>query len=260
MLRDRAGEGADWSALVERATALLEARPSMAALENRINRAMDGASGDASAAALEGTARAGIERAVEADGRAAARAAKRLDGAVLTLSRSGTVEEALSVGDPDHVIVLESRPDREGLDVAEGLADALDVTVTLDAAVSHVMDRVDIVLVGADTVLADGSVTNKVGTRTAAAVAAHEGVPVYVVTAMDKISPSSEPVLESIDRGVLTDDERVAVECPLFDRTPPDLVTGVITEEGVLDADGITQRATEHERRSRWKEPNGSTE
>ncbi|KYH27552.1 ribose 1,5-bisphosphate isomerase [Halalkalicoccus paucihalophilus] len=259
VLRDQAGEGADWSDLVERASALLEARPSMAALENRVNRAMAGASGAENAAALERAAREGIDRALAADGRTAARAAKRLDGAVLTLSRSGTVEEALSVADLDQLIVLESRPDREGLHVAEGLADALDVTVTLDAAVSHIMDRVDIVLVGADTVLADGSVINKVGTRTAAVAAAHEGVPAYAVAAVDKISPSSDPILESIDRGVLTDDERVAVDCPLFDRTPPELITGVITEEGVLDTTGIAQRATEHARRWRWKEPNGST-
>ncbi|MCL7416969.1 MAG: initiation factor 2B-like protein [Halalkalicoccus sp.] len=259
VLRDRAGEGADWSALVERATALLEARPSMAALENRVNRAMTGASGTENAAVLERAAREGIDRALAADGRAAGNAAEHVSGTVLTLSRSGTVEEALSVGDLDRVIVLESRPNREGVDVAERLVDALDVTVTLDAAVAHVMEGVDSVLVGADTVLADGSVINKVGTRTAAVAAAHEGVPVYAVAAVDKISPSSEPVLESVDRGALTDDERVAVECPLFDRTPPDLVTGVITEEGVLATTGIAQRATEHARRSRWKEPNGST-
>ncbi|ADJ16043.1 translation initiation factor eIF-2B [Halalkalicoccus jeotgali] len=258
VLRDRAGEGADWPALVEQANALLEARPSMAAVMNRINRAMAEAAGTADAVALERATRAGIDRALAADGRAAENATKRVEGTVLTLSRSGTVRGAFSAGDPDRVIVLESRPDREGIDVAEDLAEDADVTVTLDAAIAHVMADVDAVLVGADTVLADGSVVNKVGTRTAAVVAAREGVPVYAVAAVDKISPATEPVLESIDSEAITDREAVAVECPLFDRTPPDLITGLITEEGLLNATAIGERAADHERRARWKEPNPS--
>ncbi|MFC6904819.1 initiation factor 2B-like protein [Halalkalicoccus tibetensis] len=259
VLRDRAAQGADPPALVERATDLLEARPSMAALGNRVNRAMFEAGGSKGAAALEDAAKAGIDRAAGADRRAAERAAELIEGIVLTLSRSGTVRGALSAGEPDRIVVLESRPDREGADVAEELAGSLDVTVTLDAAVSHVMPEVDHVLVGADTVLADGSVINKVGTRTTAVVAAREGVPVHAVAAVDKVSPSESPILESVDRGALTDDDRVGVDCPLFDRTPPELVAGVITEEGVLDADGIEAAASDHERRSRWKGSNGST-
>lgn len=259
VLRDRAAEGADWPTVVERATDLLAARPSMAALANRVNRAMFEAGGSRSAAALEDAAKTGIERAAGADRRAAERAAELIEGTVLTLSRSGTVRGALSASEPDRVVVLESRPDCEGTDVAEELAGLLDVTLTLDAAVSHVMPEIDHVLVGADTVLADGSVVNKVGTRTAAVAAAREGVPLHAVAAVDKVSPSTEPVLESIDRESVTDDDRVGVDCPLFDRTPPELVAGVITEEGVLDADGIEAAASDHERRSRWKGSNGST-
>ncbi|MDL5361768.1 initiation factor 2B-like protein [Halalkalicoccus sp. NIPERK01] len=253
VLRDRAGEGADWTALAERATALLEARPSMAALGNRIDRAMWAASEDESPAALERAAWEEIDRALAADGEAAENAAERLEGTVLTLSRSGTVAEALSAGEPERVVVLESRPDREGVGVAERLAESLDVTLTLDAAVAHLMEEVDVLLV-----LADGGVVNKVGTRTAAVVAAREGVPAYAVAAADKISPSTEPTLESVERGAITESEAVTVECPLFDRTPPELVSGVITEDGVLDAAGIRERAREHERRARWKEPNPS--
>lgn len=258
VLRDRAAEGADWPTLVGCATELLEARPSMAALANRVNRAMFETDGSRSAA-LEDAAKTGIDRAAGADRRAAGHAAGLIEGTVLTLSRSGTVREALLAGEPDRVVVLESRPDREGVGVAEGLAAELDVTVTLDAAVSHVMPGVDRVLVGADTVLADGSVVNKVGTRTAAVAAAHEGVPVHAVAAVDKVSPSSEPTLESIDPGAITDDDRVGVDCPLFDRTPAGLVTGIVTEEGVLDSAGIERAAAEHDRRSRWKGSNGST-
>lgn len=253
VLRDRASAGESRSALVEHATDLLDARPSMAVLENRVNRAMHGAGETASADAVEAAAREGIDRAIDADERASERAAERLHGTVLTLSRSGTVREALLSAVPDRVIVLESRPEKEGGEVAAGLAGGTDVTLTLDAAVAHVMREVDCVLVGSDTVLGDGSVVNKVGTRTAAVAAAREGVPVYVVAAADKITSAVEPALESVGRGALDAGEGVAVECPLFDRTPADLVA-LITEDGETDANAIESRATDHERLARWKE------
>lgn len=253
VLRDRAAVE-DWAALAALAEELLGARPSMAALENRVNRAMFGAETPA-ATAVERAARAGIERAVAADDRAARRAAAAIDGVVLTLSRSGTVEDALLAAEPEAVVVLESRPDREGVGVAERLADAgLDATVTLDAAVAHTMADVDTVLVGADTVLADGSVVNKVGTRTAALAAAREGVPVYAVAAADKISPGTEPTLEPI--GAIYGGDAVEIDAPLFDRTPADLVTGVLTEEGPFDAEDVADRAADRERWAGWsKDP-----
>lgn len=255
VLRDRATTG-DWSGLVDLARELLDARPSMAALENRVNRAMFEAETPRTTA-VERAARAGIERAVAADDWAATRAANAIEGTVLTLSRSGTVESALLAADPDEVVVLESRPDREGVDVAERLADAeIDATVTLDGAVAHSMKEINAVLVGADTVLADGSVVNKVGTRTAAVAAAREGVPVYAVAAADKISSATEPTLEPI-----YGDEGVEIDAPLFDHTPADLVTGVITEEGVFDTGDVAERAAEREHWSGWsKGPNAPAE
>jgi translation initiation factor 2B subunit (eIF-2B alpha/beta/delta family) len=266
VLRDAAGraaeEGGDWEGLAALARELLDARPSMAALANRVNRSMYTADGR-TPSALERAARRGIDRAADADDRAAERAADTIgesDG-VLTLSRSGTVETALREGDPDRVVVLESRPDREGVGVAERLAEAgLTVTLTLDAAAAHVACEVDRVLVGADTVLADGSVVNKVGTRTTAVAAAREGVSMYAVAAADKISPGTEPRLESIsETAIYGGDAPVAVDCPLFDRTPADLVAGLVTESGALDREGIAERAAEHERLARWDENGGET-
>jgi translation initiation factor 2B subunit (eIF-2B alpha/beta/delta family) len=261
VLRDAAGgaaeEGSDWVGLAALARELLDARPSMAALVNRVNRAMYTAD-ERTSGALEAAVRVGIDRAADADDRAAERAADTIgrSDVVLTLSRSGTVEAALCEGDPDRVVVLESRPDREGVGVAERLAEAgIDVTLTLDAAAAHVAREVDRVLVGADTVLADGSVVNKVGTRTAAVAAAREGVSMYAVAAVDKISPDTEPTLESVSKGAIYGgDAPVAVDCPLFDRTPADLVTGVITETGTLDREGIAERAADHGRLARWDE------
>lgn len=267
VLRDRAGTLADdgageggWEELAALARELLEARPSMAALENRVNRAMFEADGR-TASRVETAAREGIDRAVDADDRAATRAAGTITGEVLTLSRSGTVETALLEAGPDQVVVLESRPDREGVGVAERLASTgIETTLTLDAAAAHVVESVDCVLVGADTVLADGSVVNKVGTRTAALAAAREGVPVYVVAAADKVSPATKPELEHVSgAAIYGGDADISVDCPLFDRTPAELVTAVITESGTLDAEGVAERAAKHERWAAWSEESNSS-
>ncbi|MFC7044449.1 NUDIX domain-containing protein [Halobacteriaceae archaeon GCM10025711] len=246
VLRDQAAvlaaDGSDWGDLADLADDLAEARPSMAALGNRVNRVMAAATDDRTPEAVEAAATDVIDDAIRADRATAANAADRVAGkAVVTLSRSGTVTDALLAAAPDHVLVAESRPAREGVGVAETLADAgIDVTLTTDAAVASLLDDVDVVLVGADTVLPDGAVVNKVGTRAAALAAAREGVPVYAACARDKVSTDPEPVLEAGDPAAVYDGPAdLAVENPVFDVTPADLVTGVVTEDGALDADDV---------------------
>ncbi len=85
LLRDRAGsfaardtEAVGWSQLTAVAEQLLDARPSMAAVGNRVNRAMAAASGEATAEAVERAAREGIERAFRADEQAAENAAAEI--------------------------------------------------------------------------------------------------------------------------------------------------------------------------------------
>ncbi|WP_380680893.1 NUDIX domain-containing protein [Salinigranum sp. GCM10025319] len=261
--------GEDWPALVETAERLLDARPSMTALVNRVNRAMTTARAEAeTATAVERAAHAGVERALDADRRAAAVTAERVAGeTVLTLSRSGTVERALSgtaesdrrdTAGPAGVYVAESRPAREGVGVAERLAsDGREVTLVTDAAVAHVLGRdvVDRVVVGADTVLPDGRVLNKTGTRGAAIAAANEGVPVDAVASADKVS-ATETVAgeEGPAEAVYDGDADLRVENPTFDLTPAGFVTRVVTERGVLDADGVADVADEHRALTGWRE------
>lgn len=250
VLRDAAaraaagGEGLDPVASV--AAALLDARPSMAALANRVNRAMAGA---ASPAEVEAAADDGLVRAHEADAAAAALAARTVDGGrVLTLSRSGTVHDALLEARPA-VVVLASRPGAEGLAVAEALAEAgLDVATAPDAAVYDRLRSgdVDAVLVGADAVTPDGWVVNKVGTRAAALAAEAAGVPCYVACASDKVQPSPAAAEENEAR------ELAPLE-PLFDLTPPRLVAAVLTERGRLSADDVRAVAEEHRRLAGWR-------
>jgi translation initiation factor 2B subunit (eIF-2B alpha/beta/delta family) len=246
----------EWAAIAEIADEVLDARPSMAALANRVNRILWRASDDRSAATVESIAIEEIQTALRADERAASQAGSIVDDAtVLTLSRSGTVLPALTSG-PERVIVAESRPAREGIGVAERVSDAgIDVTVCVDAAIAHVLatEPIDAVLLGADTVLRDGTLVNKVGSRAAAIAAATEEVPVYVVTATDKISPARTPTLEDGPKNEIYDgDRRIDVSNPTFDATPPRYLTGIVTEDGILEPPDVEAVADVHAERSDW--------
>jgi len=253
VLRDRAAVADDWAGLVEPALELQDARPSMAVLENRINRVMTAA--EQSTDAVHDRAIGEIEAAVDADAGAAATAADRLEGPIATLSWSGTVRDALAdLGTP--VTVAESRPDREGIDLAESLArEGLDVTVTTDAALPAVLSDREFgaVLVGADTILPNGDIVNKVGTRALATAADRAGVPVYVVAARDKVATDDTFHSESGPAVTVYDGAAdIAVRNPVFDLTPGALVTGVLTEDGLLDQRGISVVAAQHRSNAEW--------
>jgi translation initiation factor 2B subunit (eIF-2B alpha/beta/delta family) len=293
VLRDTAGDAernaesdaaGDWQSVAETARALRESHPGMAPLRTRIDRVL--AESDGTPAAVRRRAETAVAEALSADDGAAAVASERLyevaadangtDDAdadrptVLTCSRSGTVAEALRRTEPrPNVVVTDSRPGGEGVGVAESLArefhegDAADATVTLvpDSAVAQVLAEaetvdapdVDAVLVGSDAVLPDASVVNKVGTRGVALAADAADVPVFVVTARDKISGSDEFVPESVDATAVYDgDAPLDVVAPLFDRTPADLVTAVLTEDGPLPPEAVRSVAAEHAELSEW--------
>ena len=266
VLRDRAvaarraderGEGSrdeSWEELTSVAEHLLGARPAMAVVENRVNRVMASASEEETGRAVERAASEALDRAWDADRRAAREAASLLGDRVLTLSRSGTVFEAIREASVESVVVLESRPGGEGVGVAERLAEeGLDVTLTFDGRVAGVLGDVDTVLVGADTVRADGTVVNKVGTHTAAVVAGRYDVPVYAVAATDKVRVG-EVDLEEGDPSALYDGpaDLTLLAAP-FEEVPPEPFAGIVTEEGVLDERAIERVAADHERRADWR-------
>jgi len=277
VLRDRAarrradGELA-WAPLAELARQLRDARPGLRAIVNRVNRAMHEADGDPGA--VRPAAGRGIERALNADEEAAASAAARLTGPLLTLSRSGTVRATVDAVDPGGVYVTESRPGGEGIPVAEAFAGVDDpesgadagategagvaertVTLLPDAAVAHALAETDIaaVVVGADAVLPDGRVVNKVGTRGAALAAADADVPVYAVTSRDKVTPEpADPDLEPRPREEMYDGPAaLSVLAPTFDVTPADRVS-VICEDGRLATEAVREVAQEHRHNADW--------
>jgi ribose 1,5-bisphosphate isomerase len=271
LLRDEAAVAAreddDPDRVLTAAREVLAARPAMTALPNRVHRAMTGAAtdtADPTPGAVEHAASAELERALRVDGEAAATAAGVLGERVATLSRSGTVRQAVQRADPGRLLVAESAPGREGVGVAETLAATLaaDVVLTSDAAFAGALAThdIDTLLVGADAVLADGRVLNKVGTRGAALAATREGIDVLVAAASDKISPDADPTLEPRESGEVYDGTApIAVENPTFDVTPADVVDAVVTERGALDREEIRALAAQHRSLREWQSGRGDT-
>lgn len=150
------------------------------------------------------------------------------DGFVLTHSYSSTVRRALELGVKGRrnltVYVTESIPGLEGKQLAKDLIEVgVPVRLIADSAVASVISDVDIVMVGADSVLKDGSVINKIGTRKIALIAEQEEVPFYVVCESTKFSTMDflgEPAL---------------IAETLFDLTPSQHVSQIVTESGSLE-------------------------
>ncbi|KAI4325700.1 hypothetical protein MLD38_031076 [Melastoma candidum] len=139
------------------------------------------------------------------------------------------------------VFCTEGRPDRTGLLLANELA-KLDVPVKLliDSAMAYVMDEVDMVLVGADGVVESGGIINMMGTYQIAVVAHSMNKPVYVAAESYKFArlypldqKDMAPALRPIDFGVPIP-TRVEVETSARDYTPPQYLTLLFTDLGVL--------------------------
>ncbi|MEF8778269.1 MAG: initiation factor 2B [Natronomonas sp.] len=260
VLRDSAAvavaSGERYDSVAATARKLCSARPSMGVIATRIDRVM--ARAERTSASILDRAISACKEAVEADQAAAERAASFLGDRVFTLSRSGTVHSALEAARPASVFVAESRPAREGIDTAERLADAgLETTVLVDAAIEEVITErdIDTVLVGADTVLEDGSVVNKIGTQTAVRAARAARIDSYVVCSQDKIAPETtfDPEFGSAET-VYDGDGDLEVHNPTFERVPPSALSSIITEEGVYAPSAIEPIANEHRSLREWRE------
>ena len=223
------------------------ARPPMVSVGNRVRRFMQRAAevevgpSESLADRLVSLAEELRAEAVDKERVAAANAADLVRGKnVFTLSRSATVMTALPDADPQpSVVVAESLPGGEGRGVAQDLADAgLEVTLVPDAVMATVLSSdweppIDLVLVGADTVTVEGDVVNKSGTRLAALAAQAAGVPCYAVLTTDKISQDHQAVLEKPTRSATVPGRRPRTVEPVFELTPRELMTGLVTEDGI---------------------------
>jgi ribose 1,5-bisphosphate isomerase len=259
------------------ARTLYETRPTAVSLPNALRYVLRGMNGDTVAELRAST----IARA-EAFQRDLAQAqdtlgeigANRLqDGDVVMTHCHSTdalscIEAALEDGKALEAIVKETRPRKQGHITARRLREwGVPVTLIVDNAARRSLDETDHVLVGADSIAADGSVINKIGTSGLAVNARERGVPLLVAAQTIKLHPDTmtghSVEIELRDESeVLTDDERasivapgpageddgdrsletdgmVTVENPAFDVTPPRYVDAIVTERGQFPPESI---------------------
>jgi len=148
-----------------------------------------------------------------------------------------------------HVYADETRPLLQGarLTVWELMQAGIDVTLICDNMAGVVMreGRIDLVLVGADRIAANGDTANKIGTYSVAVLARYHGVPFYVAapsSTFDLALPSGDGIpieergAEEVTHGFgrQTAPDGCKTYCPAFDVTPADLITGIITERGLI--------------------------
>lgn len=140
------------------------------------------------------------------------------------------------------VYATESRPWGQGYISSAQLAEAgVDVTLIIDSCVSTVMDEVDKVFVGADTVTVKGELYNKIGTSQIAAIAKAKKKKFYVCCETYKFSPvfrKQNVIVEERDPSEITGTRKISgkikVFNPVFDRTEPKYIDAIITEKGKI--------------------------
>ena len=228
------------------ARALCRAQPSMAPVWNTAIQAVAAGDPDAFGAYVDRVRRAPAALSRFAVSLFAEDGSQPLQ--LLTLSASGSVlqvVEALSRTRQITVVCSESRPALEGRGLAARLSSmCVSVVYYQDAALALGLEGTDAVLVGADAVGPD-TLINKTGTLMIGAAAALKGVPFYVAATRDKFAMPAlwshlaaregppEDVWEAPPPGTL-------VRNPYFEAVPLDLVSGIISDHGVLGAGMVT--------------------
>ena len=160
----------------------------------------------------------------------------------------GVIRATKESGKNIKVIATETRPVQQGsrLTAFELKHDGIDVSIIPDTAVGYTMANglVNGVIVGADRILQTGHVFNKIGTYQIAIMAKQHNIPFYVAAPLSTFDLESRPkdvIIEQREASEVTGigDKKTApdgvdVINPAFDMTPPELISGIITENGIV--------------------------
>lgn len=164
----------------------------------------------------------------------------------------GVVRSAYANDQTVQVFADETRPRQQGARITtlELVMDGIPVTLITDGMCSYFMKKgmIDMVCVGADRIAANGDAANKIGTYTVAIAAKYHNIPFYVAAPLSTIDTSiktgDEIVIEerSHDEVTTINGKKICAEGvniinPGFDVTPHELITGIITEKGILRPD-----------------------
>ena len=160
----------------------------------------------------------------------------------------GVLRAANDLGKKIRVIATETRPVMQGSRLTAFELDhyGIDFSLIPDTAVGHLMSSglINRVIVGADRILKSGHVYNKIGTYQVAALAKRHKIPFYVAapsSTFDLTSKVGDVVIEERNKNELMKmgnkllaPKGIKIFNPAFDVTPPELITGIITEKGIL--------------------------
>ena len=161
----------------------------------------------------------------------------------------GVIRSAVEAGKKISVIADETRPFLQGarLTAWEMVQEKIPVTLITDNMAGHLMScgEIDAVVVGTDRVAGNGDVANKIGTYMVAVLAQRHNIPFYVACPLSTIDrsiqdgediPIEERPIEEVTgfRECQWAADGVNVRNPAFDVTPANLVTGLVTEKGVV--------------------------
>jgi len=160
----------------------------------------------------------------------------------------GVVRAIKESGKNIKVIATETRPVMQGsrLTTFELKHEGIDVSLIPDTAVGYTMANglINKIVVGADRILSTGHVFNKIGTYQIALIAKQHNIPFYVaapLSTFDLNSNTEDVVIEQRKASEVTSignkktaPDGINVINPAFDMTPPELISGIITEKGVI--------------------------
>ena len=154
-------------------------------------------------------------------------------------SAVGALRAAWERGLLERVLVDETRPLLQGARLTAWELETVGIphAVIADSAAGSLMlaGEIDLIVTGADRIAANGDTANKIGTYSLAVLAAHHGIPLYVVaptSTVDLATPTGAAIpIEERDPAEVT--ARFPARNPAFDVTPAALVAAIVTERGV---------------------------
>jgi translation initiation factor 2B subunit (eIF-2B alpha/beta/delta family) len=225
--------------------ALIDAQPAMAPMLNLVNHLFHAIESLQDPQAIKEKGRTAVQAFLDSLRTASEKIRRHALGLlkgerrVMTHSYSSTVLGVLEGARGIEVICPEARPLGEGLRTAKELgAKGIRVRLVTDFAALSLVGESDLVMVGADAITLKG-VVNKIGTYGLALAARAKKIPFYVLAGKEKFLPApfSDAIrIEKNDPKEITRESvaNVVVENVYFDLTPLALITGVVTQEGVI--------------------------
>lgn len=173
------------------------------------------------------------------------------DMSILTHANSRVVINLLiaaaSKGKRFKVFVTESNPGNSGHKLAQKLKDhGILVTVILDAAAGYIMEKIDLILVGAEGIVENGGIINKIGCYQVAVCAKAHNKPLYVLAESFKfvreypLNQQDVPIAFKYKSSTIANTDDLDRQHPIVDYTPPGFVTLLISDLGVLTPSAVS--------------------